>query len=220
MESRRIGNSDLVSSALGFGAWEMGNVDYGRIDIQEVGRTVQAAIDSGITLFDTAEIYGPFTSEELLGQALGSRRKDIILVTKVGFGYDERDNCVSHDCSRANVLKRFEGCLRRLRTDWVDLLLIHWPDHKTPHEETMGALEELKAAGKIRYYGVSNYSVPMMEACQRFGHIVANQVGYNLFDRRMEAQVLPYCAAHQIGFMAYGSLCYGLLTGEIGREHV
>lgn len=215
MEERRIGDSDLVCSALGFGTWEMSGVSYGQIDVEEASRTVNAAIDGGITLFDTAEIYGPFISEELLGQALGRRRKDVILVTKVGMGWDEHNKFVAYDNRRDNILQRFEGCLKRMRTDWVDLLLIHWPDHKTPHEETMGALEALKAAGKIRYYGVSNYNVPMMLACQCYGHIVANQVGYNLFDRRMEARVLPYCAAQNIGFMSYGTLAYGLLTGAL-----
>ena len=92
-------------------------------------------------------------------------------------------------------------------------MLIHWPDHKTPHEETIGALEELKAAGKIRHYGVSNYDVAMMSACEARGHLTANQVGYHLFDRRMEAEVLPHCLEHGIGFMAYGSLGFGLLSG-------
>ena len=102
---------------------------------------------------------------------------------------------------------------KRLDTDYIDLLLIHWPDHKTPHEETIGALEAMRAAGKIRHYGVSNYDVPMMAACEKFGHLAANQVGYHLFDRRMEAAVLPYCQENGIGYMAYGSLGFGLLTG-------
>ena len=214
METRRIGNSELVCSVLGFGSWEMGNA-YGPIDPQEANRTVGVAIDSGITLFDTAEIYGLFRSEDLLGLALEGRRKDVIIVTKVGFGFNKDGKCTGHDCSRQNLLNRVEGCLKRLRTDWIDLLLIHWPDHQTPHGETIGALEELRKAGKIRYYGVSNYNVPMMEACMRHGEIVASQVGYNLFDRRMETQVLPFCAAHNIGFIAYGSLGFGLLTGAL-----
>jgi aryl-alcohol dehydrogenase-like predicted oxidoreductase len=117
------------------------------------------------------------------------------------------------DASRKHILSATEGCLKRLQTDWVDLLLIHWPDHKTPAAETIGALEELKRAGKIREYGVSNYSVPMMEACEKSGHMAATQVGYHLFDRRVEAQILPYCTGHKIGFMAYGTLGFGLLTG-------
>ena len=100
-----------------------------------------------------------------------------------------------------------------MNTDYIDLMLIHWPDHKTPHADTIGALEDLKTAGKIRYYGVSNYDVPMMQACEAAGHLTANQVGYHMFDRRMEASVLDYCKANNIGYMAYGSLGFGLLTG-------
>ena len=217
MEMRRVGNTDLVCSALGFGTWAMGH-RYGDIDDREAAAAVHAAIDSGINLIDTAEVYGPYRSEELLGKTLGTRRKDIILVTKVGFIFDENLKDVGRNAKRGYILERTEGCLKRLNTDWIDLLLIHWPDHNTPLEETMGALEDLKTAGKIRHYGVSNFTVEMMEECQKHGSLGANQVGYNLFDRRMEAHVLPYCLEHDIGFMAYGTLCYGLLTGALAPE--
>ena len=224
MEHRTFGNTDLSCSALGFGTWEMGTTQYGEIDIQDAVRAVQMAIDHGITLFDTAEVYGPFTSEELLARGLGDRRKDVIVVTKVGYLYhddpDVRGNAAvaGRSASATNITECTEGCLKRLNTDYIDLLLVHWPDHTTPHDETMGALEALKAAGKIRHYGVSNYTVPMMAACEQYGHLTANQVGYNLFDRRMEAEVLPYCLDQGIGFMAYGSLGFGLLTGALTPE--
>ena len=219
MEHRNFGNTDLACSAVGFGTWEMGTTQYGEIDIQDAVRAVQMAIDHGITLFDTAEVYGPYTSEELLAQGLGNRRDNVVVVTKVGFTFHDdpsiRGNAAisARNASAAYITERTEGCLTRLNTDYVDLMLIHWPDHDTPHEETIGALEELKAAGKIRYYGVSNYTVPMMAECETHGHLTANQVGYNLFDRRMEAEVLPYCLEQGIGYMAYGSLGFGLLTG-------
>ena len=213
MEQRRFGNSDLVCSALGFGTWEMSTTMYGAIDVGEASIAVNAAIDRGITLFDTAEVYGPYHAEEILGKALGARRKEIILVTKVGFVIDDQGGIAGRDSSRAFVLARTEGCLKRLGTDWVDLMLIHWPDPKTPIAETIGVLEDLRIAGKIRHYGVSNFTVEMMEECQRCGHLTANQVGYHMFDRRMEAHVLPYCLEQGIGFMAYGTLGYGLLTG-------
>ena len=218
MEKRRLGDSDLICSALGFGTWAMGTTEYGPIDVIETSIAVNSAIDRGITLFDTAEVYGPFRSEEILGKALGTRRKDVVLVTKVGFRYNENEKIPSRDSSSDSVLEHAEGCLERLGTDWIDLLLIHWPDHETPLEETVGALEQLKAAGKIRYYGVSNFTVAMMQECERYGHIAVNQVGYHLFDRRVESQVLPYCLANRIGFMAYGTLGYGLLTGAFTAE--
>ncbi len=224
MEERNFGGSELACSAIGFGTWEMGTTQYGDIDIAEAVRAVEMALDHGVTLFDTAEVYGPYTSEELLARGLGARRKDIALVTKVGFVYHDDPNLVGdaavagRDASAASITAHTEGCLQRLNTDYIDLMLIHWPDLKTPHEETVGALEAMKQAGKIRHYGVSNYDVPMMTECQLHGALTANQVGYHLFDRRPESAVLPYCGENGIGFMAYGSLGFGLLTGGLKPE--
>ncbi|MBN1399905.1 MAG: aldo/keto reductase [Anaerolineae bacterium] len=218
MEQRRFGNSDLVCSALGFGTWEMSTTQYGEIDVSAASDAVHAAIDRGITLFDTAEVYGPYHSEELLARALGGRRKEIVLVTKVGFDFDAEGHIIGRNSRYEHIANHAEGCLKRLQTDWIDLLLIHWPDHNTPYDEPIRALEDLKAAGKIRHYGVSNYSPAMMAAAEQAGHLTANQVGYHLFDRRMESAVLPYCQAHGIGFMAYGTLGFGLLTGAFGPD--
>jgi len=218
MEQRRIGTTDLVCSVVGFGTWEMSTTTYGEIDVTEASSAVNAAIDAGITLFDSAEVYGPYHSEEILAKALGPRRREITLVTKVGFTYTAENKVAGRDSKHDSIIAHTEGCLRRLNTDTIDLLLIHWPDHATPFEESMRALERLKADGKIRHYGVSNFNVAMMEACNRHGSIAVNQVGYHLFDRRMEAEVLPYCLEKQIGFMAYGSLGFGLLSGAFTPE--
>ena len=218
MEQRQLGDSGLFSSAIGFGTWEMSTTMYGHIDVKEASDAVNAAIDHGITLFDTAEIYGPFHSEVLLAKALGDRRKEIVLVSKVGFEYDENGKSVGRNSQYDNVIERAEGCLRRLETDFLDLLLIHWPDHNTPFEEPMRALEKLKQDGKIRHYGVSNFTPEMMDECEEYGHLVANQVGYHMFDRRMESEVLPYCLDKNIGFMAYGTLGFGLLSGAFTDE--
>ena len=212
-----MGDTDLVCSPLGFGTWEMGH-RYGDIDDDAAADAMHKAIDAGINLIDTAEVYGPFLSEELVGQTLGERRKEIILVTKVGFAYDAENNTSGRNSKRDYIIERTEGCLKRLQTDWIDLLLIHWPDHNTPLDETMEGLEAIHASGKIRYYGVSNFTVEMMQECEQYGHLGANQVGYNLFDRRMESEVLPFCLENKIGFMAYGSLCYGLLTGAMSPD--
>ncbi len=218
MEYRRIGNTELEVSTIGFGTWEMSTTSYGEIDIDDASNAVAQAIDYGITLFDTAEVYGPYHSEELLAKALGSRRNEITLVTKVGFDYNDEPRVIGRNSKRAHIIERAEGCLQRLNTDVIDLLLIHWPDHDTPFEETMRGLEQLVADGKVRYYGVSNFTTEMMEACNEHGRIAANQVGYHLFDRRMEAEVLPWCSAHETGYMAYGSLGFGLLSGAFTSE--
>lgn len=218
MEQRQLGDSGLYTSAIGFGTWEMSTTTYGHIDVDEASDAVNAAIDHGITLFDTAEVYGPYHSEELLAKALGNRRKDIVLVSKVGFQYDEDGNNLGRNSKYDHVIERAEGCLRRLETDYLDLLLIHWPDHDTPFEETMRALNRLKEDGKIRHYGVSNFTPEMMDECKKFGHLTANQVGYHMFDRRMESKVLHYCLDRSIGFMAYGTLGFGLLSGAFTPE--
>ena len=218
MEQRRFGDTDLVCSVIGFGTWEMSTTMYGEIDVKEASVAVNQAIDQGITLFDTAEVYGPYHSEEILAKALGDRRKEIVLVTKVGFVYDEANKISGRNSRAQYITERSEGCLKRMNTDVIDLMLIHWPDHSTPFEEPMRALEKLKADGKIRHYGVSNFTVAMMDECQQHGKLTANQVGYHLYDRRMEKAVLPYCLQNKIGYMAYGSLGFGLLTGAFTPE--
>ena len=149
--------------------------------------------------------------------AVAGGRQEITLVTKVGFAYDG-DKVTGRNSKYGHLIEHTEGCLRRLGTDTIDLMLIHWPDHDTPFEETMRALEQLKSDGKVRHYGVSNFTMEMMRECEKHGHLAANQVGYHLFDRRMEAEVLPYCANTQTGFMAYGSLGFGLLSGAFTEE--
>ena len=220
MERRPLGNTDLMTSPIGFGTWEMSTTMYGSIDVAEASRAVRSAIDHGINLFDTAEVYGPFYSEEILGKALGERRKEVILVTKTGFTFDHAARRTLGRCSRyEHIIERTEGCLRRLGSDVIDLMLIHWPDFFTPLDEPMRAFEKLKADGKIRYGGVSNFNVEMMDYCRRYTDLAANQVGYHMFDRRMQKTILPYCRAHGIGFMAYGTLAFGLLTGAFQPGH-
>ena len=218
MEQRQLGDSDLFSSAIGFGTWEMSTTMYGAIDVKEASDAVNAAIDYGVTLFDTAEVYGPYHSEILLAKALGDKRKDIVLVSKVGFAYDEDGKNLGRNSQYDHVIARAEGCLERLDTDYLDLLLIHWPDHDRSFEDPILALEKLKRDGKIRHYGVSNFTPEMMEECEKYGHLTANQVGYHMFDRRMESAVLPYCLEKNIGFMAYGTLGFGLLSGAFTPE--
>ena len=227
MEYRKLGNTDLMTSSIGFGTWEMSTTMYGKIDVEAAARAVGSAIDHDINLFDTAEIYGPFHSEELLGKALGDRRKDIILVTKTGFSYNDdapadapfREKVSGRSSRYEHIIARTEGCLRRLGTDVIDLMLIHWPDFLTPLDEPMRAFEKLKEDGKIRYGGVSNFNVEMMEYCRTITDVAVNQVGYHLFDQRMQKSVLPYCQQNNIGFMAYGTLGFGLLTGAFKPDH-
>jgi aryl-alcohol dehydrogenase-like predicted oxidoreductase len=210
MEYRRFGRTDLTVSAIGFGCWEIGGT-YGRIDESQFVRAVQTAIDGGITCFDTAEAYGMGISEEALGRALGHRRREIAIVTKFGVGYEEMSN--RRDSSRARVLASIDKSLQRLNTDHVDAYLVHWPDPNTPLAETMRALDDIVRQGKARYVGVSNFRLPQIEEAMGLRRIDVVQYAWNMFDRRMQAGIFPYCVEKQVGVMAYGSLAYGMLSG-------
>jgi len=188
------------------------------VDDQEEIRAVHRAIDLGVTLFDTAAIYGHGHAEEVLGKALGTRRKEIVLVTKGGLSWEVVGGPSWRDMSREAILRDMDNSLKRLGTDYVDLYLIHWPDQKTPIEETMGALNDLVQAGKTRYIGVSNFSAAQLRECTQTAAICANQVGYNLFDRRWEREMFPTALELGIGVMAYGPMAHGLLPGPFTTE--
>ena len=154
MEYRQFGRTDLKVSAIGFGCWEISGT-YGPIDAAQFDQAVHRALDAGINCFDTAEAYGMGISEQALARALGARRRDVCLVTKVGVGYPEAPN--RRDSSRARIMASLEQSLTNLGTDHVDVYLIHWPDPNTPFEETMRALDDIVRQGKARYVGVSNF---------------------------------------------------------------
>jgi aryl-alcohol dehydrogenase-like predicted oxidoreductase len=210
MEYRQFGETDLKASAIGFGCWEIGGT-YGRIDESQFRRAVGLAIDSGITCFDTAEAYGMGVSEDALAQALGGRRKDVTIATKFGVGYAELPT--RRESSRGRVMASIEKSLQRLQTDHVDVYLVHWPDPDTPLDETIRALDDIVRQGKARYIGVSNYRLTQIEACMQLRRIDVVQYGWNMFDRRMQEEIFPYCTTRRIGVMAYGSLAYGMLSG-------
>jgi aryl-alcohol dehydrogenase-like predicted oxidoreductase len=210
MEYRQFGKTDLRISAIGFGCWEIGDT-YGRIDEGEFQRAVGRAIDCGITCLDTAEAYGMGTSEEALARALDGRRNQVALATKFGVGYDEMPN--RRDSSRARILASIDKSLQRLKTDHVDIYLVHWPDPLTPLAETMRALDDIVRQGKARYVGVSNFRLAQIEEAMGLRRIDVVQYAWNMFDRRMQTEIFPYCAAQQIAVMAYGSLAYGMLSG-------
>jgi aryl-alcohol dehydrogenase-like predicted oxidoreductase len=216
METRPFGRTGLDVSAVGYGCWEIGG-GYGDIEVAEFDRAVGRALDLGINCFDTAEGYGMGASEVALGTALGARRDEAIIVSKFGMNYRDKPNL--RDSSRARVLASIDASLERLGTDRVDVYLVHWPDRLTPFEETMAALDDVVAAGKVRFVGLSNFTLAEIEACMAVRRVDVVQYGWNLFDRRMQTEILPYCAEHGVGFMAYGSLAFGLLTGTFTEDH-
>jgi len=216
VEYRDFGQTDLKVSAIGFGCWEMGGTNYGDISPSQVGAAIHRAIDLGINCFDTAPGYGLGESERFLGRTLGARRKDVIVVTKCGVGVEGRFK--NRDGRRANILASCEESLKRLGTDYVDVLLIHWPDVTTPFEETMRALDDLVKQGKTRFVGESNFTLGMIKECEKTRRMDVVQGGFNMFDRRLARDVLPYCEEQKIGVMTYGSLAFGLLAGAFTED--
>jgi aryl-alcohol dehydrogenase-like predicted oxidoreductase len=214
MDKRAFGRTGLAVSALGFGSWPMSGGDrYGAIEDAEAIRAIHRALDGGVNCVDTAPAYGFGHAEEVVGQALRGRRDRVVLVTKCGLAWDPGNPAIRRDTAPASLRREVDLSLRRLQTDVIDVYLIHWPNVDTPFEEAFRAMDDLVRAGKVRFVGVSNFTVPQIEACMRVRRVDVVQVGYHLFDRRMEHEVFPYCGRHGIGVMGYGPLGHGLLTG-------
>ena len=214
MRYRPFGRTGMQVSVVGFGCWPMAGDRYGAIEDDEAVKAIHRALDLGVNCVDTAPAYGAGHSEEVVARALEQRRRDVILVTKCGVKVPPPGQPGPlRDASRANILAEVEASLRRLRTDWVDVLLVHWPDAGTPFEETMRALEEVVSSGRVRFVGVSNFTGAMLAECMRTRRVDVSQVGYHMLDRRQEHETFPYCLQEGIGVMGYGSLGHGLLTG-------
>lgn len=215
MKVRRLGNSGLKVSVVGLGCNNFGM----RIDAAQTQAVVDAAIDAGVTLFDTADIYGGTKSEEFLGKALGKRRRDIVLATKFGMpvGQDPR----KRGGSRRWIMQAVEDSLRRLGTDYIDLYQHHQPDPDTPVDETLRALDDLVTQGKVRYLGNSNYTgwqiadADWTAAGQ--SRFVSAQNLYSLLERDVEREMLPACEHFGLGFLPFFPLASGLLSGKYRR---
>ncbi len=207
--------SSLRVSRIVLGTWSMGGSMWGGSDEGEAIRTIHAALEQGINLIDTAPVYGFGKSEEIVGRALAERgrREDVILATKVGLQW--RDWEVVRNSSRQRILSEIEDSLRRLKTSYIDLYQVHWPDPLVPIEETAEVLAALYRQGKIRAIGVSNYSPRQMEEFRAVAPLHSTQPPYNLFEREIERDVLPAARQTHLGVLAYGALCRGLLSGRM-----
>ncbi|HEY7250655.1 MAG TPA: aldo/keto reductase, partial [Methylomirabilota bacterium] len=185
MRYRPFGRTGLQVSVVGFGCWPMAGDRYGAIEDDEAIRAIHRALDRGVNCVDTAPAYGAGHSEEVVARALEGRRPDVILVTKCAVKAPPLGQPGPlRDASRANIFREIEASLERLRTDWVDVLLVHWPDAGTPVEETMRALDDVVASGRARFVGVSNFTGAMLAECMRTRRVDVSQVGYHMFDRR------------------------------------
>jgi len=218
MEFVDIPGTSMRVSRVALGTWAMGGWMWGGSNESDAVRTIHAALDRGINLIDTAPVYGFGRSEEIVGKALavGGRRKRAFIATKVGL--DWKDGKPFRNAGKARIIEEAEDSLRRLQTDVIDLYQVHWPDPHTPVAEVAEAMDELHRAGKVRAIGVSNFSPAQMEEFRKVAPLHTAQPPYNLFERAIEGDVLPYCRDRDIAVLAYGSLCRGLLSGSMSKS--
>ncbi len=217
----RIPGIDTPLSRVALGTWAIGGWMWGGPDDDNGVRTIHAALDEGINLIDTAPVYGFGHSEEIVGRALAEKPNKAHVATKLGLhwvGEDEKNMKVFRDSRPARIRKEVEDSLRRLRVETIDLEQIHWPDDKTPIDESARELQKLHQEGKIRALGVSNFSPEQMDIFREVAPIATIQPPLNLFERTIEKDILPYAEKHNAVVLAYGALCRGLLTGKMNRD--
>ena len=220
LEFMKIPGTGLKVSRVAIGTWAIGGWMWGGTDEAESVATIRSALEHGINLVDTAPVYGFGRSEEIVGKAIaeGRLRADVVIATKAGLQWD--GGKVSRNASRNRIMQEVEESLRRLRTDYIDIYQVHWPDPLVEIEETAEAMHELFKQGKIRAVGVSNFSTLQMERFRRVAPLHVLQPPYNLFERGIEADLLPYSRKNDIAILGYGALCRGLLSGRMKPDTV
>lgn len=233
MRTRKIGSTDIEASVIAFGAWAIGGGPWwGKTDDRESIKAIQVGIDEGVTLIDTAPVYGWGRSEEVVGQAIKGRRDNVVLATKCGLWWHDEQGPLFFDLE-GNTVRRWlrpdtirrevEDSLRRLDTDYIDLYQTHWQSPEPlndPIHDTMACLLQLKDEGKIRAIGASNVDVNHIQEYQKVGVLDAIQPRYSMLDRQIEQELVPYCAQQNISTLVYSPLEQGLLTGKIGMDRV
>jgi aryl-alcohol dehydrogenase-like predicted oxidoreductase len=214
----QIPKTQLKVSRVALGTWAMGGWMWGGSDQREAIATIHAALNQGINLIDTAPVYGFGASEEIVGAALDGVRAQTVIATKTGLEW--RDGKIYRNATGERILREIDDSLHRLRTDYIDIYQVHWPDPLVPVEETAEAMRSLYEQGKIRAIGVSNFSVAQIERFRKVAPLHVLQPPYNLFERGIEAEILPYCQANGIATLGYGALCRGLLSGRMRPDTV
>ncbi|RZJ72231.1 aldo/keto reductase [Flavobacterium sp.] len=230
MNYRKLGNTDLNLSTITFGAWAAGGWMWGGNESNDAIRAIEAAIDHGVNAIDTAPIYGQGASEQIVGETLMVIPRDKVhILTKFGMRWDlakgdfamhsqnnlGKDIDVYKYAGAESIVKECEESLRRLRTDYIDLYQIHWPDSTTPIEESFTAVEKLIKDGKVRYAGVCNYNVGQMQEAEKYVNLASNQVPYSMTRREIEKDMIAYCLENNKGILAYSPMDRGLLTGKM-----
>ncbi len=218
MELADIPGTSLKVSPVAIGTWAIGGWMWGGTDEAQSVSTIRAALEHGINIIDTAPVYGFGRSEEIVGKAIaeGHLRSRVLIATKVGLAWEGAR--VFRNASRVRIMREIEDSLRRLRTDYIDIYQVHWPDPLVAIEVTAEAMHALLRQGKIRAIGVSNFSVGQMERFRRVAPLHVLQPPYNLFERAIETDLLPYCHKNKIAIFGYGALCRGLLSGRMRAD--
>ena len=227
MNKRKLGKNGPELTEIGFGAWAIGGGGFqyawgwGPQDDQESIAALNRAIDLGINWVDTAAVYGLGHSEEIVGEALKDRRKEVIIATKCGRPWNEKGE-IRFSLRPESILAEAEASLRRLGTDYIDLYQFHWPDSVTgtPIEDSWGEMQRLKEEGKVLYCGLSNFDVPLLERCEAIAHVDSLQPPYNMLQSEAEEELLPHCKNHGIGVVAYSPMASGLLTGKFDMSRL
>ncbi len=234
MEYRKLGTSELSVSVVTFGTWAAGGWMWGGTESSDAVKAIKASYDLGITSIDTAPIYGQGLSEEIVGEAIKDIPRDKVqILTKYGLRWDSTEGTfyfksIGNEgqmvtaykwAAKSSIIKECEDSLRRLRTDYIDLYQIHWADPITPIQETMEAVAQLIKEGKVKYAGVCNYDVSQMKEAEKYITLASNQVPYNMLDRRIEKELVPYIIKNKKSILAYSPLQRGLLTGKMRPGH-
>lgn len=219
METTKLKNSQIEATRIALGIWAIGGWMWGGTRERESIETILAAVDNGINTIDTAPVYGFGKSEEIVGKAINEygKRENLIIATKVGLQWTE-DQKIYRNSTKSRIIKEVDDSLRRLQTDYIDIYQVHWPDINTPFQETSETLNELLKEGKIRAIGVSNYSPDQMAEFKKYAPLHTDQPPYNLFERQIEDDILPYCKQNEIAVLAYGALCRGMLSGKMSKD--
>ena len=216
MNTRQLGSNGPFLSEIGFGAWAIGGpweYGWGKTSDNESVSAILRALDLGITWIDTAAVYGLGHSEEVVGKAVRGRRHKVFIATKCSQVWDEEKKVRTH-AGAPSIRREIEESLRRLQTDYIDLYQIHWPDRQTLVEESWTEMVRLRDEGKIRYIGVCNFGVDLLNRCEAIAHVQSLQPIYNMLERDIEQEILPFCEARGIGIVAYSPMQSGLLTGS------
>ncbi|MCX7797324.1 MAG: aldo/keto reductase [Melioribacter sp.] len=216
MNTKQLGKDGPFITVIGFGAWAIGGpwqYGWGKVDDDESIKAIHTALDNGINWIDTAAVYGFGHSEEVVGKAIKGIRNEVFIATKCGMVNDGKGNAVIN-LRPESIRKEIEESLRRLQTDYIDLYQFHWPDPNTPVEDSWGTMIELQKEGKVKYIGVCNFNVELLDKCMKIQQVQSLQPPYSLLRRDIEKEILPYCKKNEIGVIVYSPMQAGLLSGK------